>query len=39
MSGHYSGLTEQNKYALYVPYAGHSINLVGVQAVDCYILF
>jgi hypothetical protein len=39
MPGHYSGLQarlkEQNKYALYVPCAGHSINLVGVQAVDC----
>jgi hypothetical protein len=39
MSGHYSGLQaglkEQNKYALYVPCAGHSINLVGLQAVDC----
>jgi hypothetical protein len=39
MSGHYSGLQailkEQNKYDLYVPCAGHSINLVGVQAVDC----
>jgi hypothetical protein len=39
MSGHYSGLQarlkEQNKYALYVPCAGHSINFVGVQAVDC----
>jgi hypothetical protein len=39
MSGHYSGLQarlkEQNKYALYVPCVGHSINLVGMQAVDC----
>jgi hypothetical protein len=39
MSGHYSGLQarlkEKNKYALYVPRAGHSINLVGVQEVDC----
>jgi hypothetical protein len=39
MPGHYSGLQaglkEQNKYALYVPCAGHSINLFGVQAVDC----
>jgi hypothetical protein len=39
MSGHYSGLQvrlkEQNEYALYVPCAGHSINLVCVQAVDC----
>jgi hypothetical protein len=39
MSGHYSGLQatfkEQNKYALYVPCAGHSINLAGVQAADC----
>jgi hypothetical protein len=39
MSGHYfglqAGLKEQHKYALYVPCAGHSINLVGVQAVDC----
>jgi hypothetical protein len=36
MPGHFSGLQarlkEQNKYyALYVPCAGHSINLVGVQ--------
>jgi hypothetical protein len=41
LSGHYSGLQarfkEQNKYALYVPCAGHSINLVGVQAVDCIL--
>jgi hypothetical protein len=41
MSGYYSGLQarlkEQNKYALYVPCAGHSINLVGMQAVDCNI--
>jgi hypothetical protein len=39
MSGHYSvlqtRLKEQNKYALYVPCAEHSINLVGVKAVDC----
>jgi hypothetical protein len=39
MSGHYSGLQaglkEQHKYVLYVPCAGHSINFVGVQAVDC----
>jgi hypothetical protein len=39
MSGHYSGLQarlkEQHKYALYVPCAGHSIDLVGVQAADC----
>jgi hypothetical protein len=38
MSGHFSGfqagLKEQNKYALYVPCAGHSMNLVGLQAVD-----
>jgi hypothetical protein len=41
MSGHYSGLQarlkEQNKYALYVPCAGHSLNVVGVQAVDCNV--
>jgi hypothetical protein len=39
MPGHYSGLQvrlkEQHRYALYVPCAGHSINLVGVQAADC----
>jgi hypothetical protein len=40
MPGHFSGLQarlkEQSKYyALYVPCARHSINLVGVQAVDC----
>jgi hypothetical protein len=39
ISGYYSGLQgrfkEQSKYALYVPYVGHSINLAGVQAVDC----
>jgi hypothetical protein len=39
MSRYYSALQarlkEQNKYTLYVPCAGHSINLVGVQAVDC----
>jgi hypothetical protein len=39
MSGHYSGLEarlkEQNKYALHVPRAGHSINLVRAEAVDC----
>jgi hypothetical protein len=28
-------LKEQNKYASYVPCAGHSINLIGVQAVNC----
>jgi hypothetical protein len=43
MSGHFSGLQarlkEQHKYALYVPCAGHSINLVGVQAVDCNLNF
>jgi hypothetical protein len=37
MPGHYSGLQarlkEKNKYALYVPCAGLSINLVGVEAV------
>jgi hypothetical protein len=39
MPGHYSGLQarlkEQNKYVLYVPCTGHSINSVGVQAADC----
>jgi hypothetical protein len=39
MPGHYSGLQvrlkEQHKYALHVACAGHSINLIGVQAVDC----
>jgi hypothetical protein len=34
-SGLQARLKVQNKYALYVPCAGHSINVVGVQAVDC----
>jgi hypothetical protein len=39
MSGHYSRLQvrlkEQHRYALYVPCAGHYINLVSAQALDC----
>ncbi|XP_023248121.1 52 kDa repressor of the inhibitor of the protein kinase-like [Copidosoma floridanum] len=39
MSGQYSGLQarlkEINKYAEYVPCAGHSLTLVGVKAVEC----
>ncbi|CAG5021481.1 unnamed protein product [Parnassius apollo] len=39
MSGRYSGLQtrirEINKYADYIPCAGHSLNLVGVKAAEC----
>ena len=40
MSGRYKGMQqkvlEQNKYAIYVPCVGHSINLVGQSAVDLF---
>ncbi|XP_050530959.1 zinc finger MYM-type protein 1-like [Daktulosphaira vitifoliae] len=39
MSGQYSGLQarirEINKYAIYIPCAGHSLNLVGTKAAEC----
>lgn len=39
MSGKYKGMQEKilkiNKYAIYIPCAGHSLNLVGRAAVDC----
>lgn len=39
MSGGYSGLQarlkEENKYAEYIPCAGHSLNLVGVKDAEC----
>ena len=39
MSGKYKGMQEIilkiNKYAMYIPSAGHSMNLVGRAAVDC----
>jgi hypothetical protein len=39
MSGKYKGMQEIilkiNKYAMYIPCAGHSLNLVGRAAVDC----
>lgn len=39
MSGRYNGMQqkirERNKYAVYIPCAGHSLNLVGRAAVDC----
>ena len=39
MSGKYKGTQEIilkiNKYAMYIPCAGHSTNLVGRAAVDC----
>ena len=39
MSGKYSGLQARikdiNKYAEYIPCAGHSLNLVGVRAAEC----
>ena len=39
MSGKYKGMQEIilniNKYAVYIPCAGHSLNLVGRAAVDC----
>lgn len=39
MSGRYNGMQqkilEKNKYASYIPCAGHSLNLVGRASVDC----
>ena len=39
MPGKYNGLQqkilERNKYAVYIPCAGHSLNLIGRAAVDC----
>jgi hypothetical protein len=39
MSGKYKGMQEIilkiNKYAMYIPCAGHSLNLVGRAALDC----
>lgn len=39
MPGRYNGmkqnLLEKNKYAIYIPCSGHSLNLVGRAAVDC----
>ena len=39
MSGKYNGMQqkilERNKYAVYIPCAGHSLNLIGRAAVDC----
>ncbi|XP_076337289.1 zinc finger MYM-type protein 1-like isoform X1 [Tachypleus tridentatus] len=39
MSGHYKGMQkeilEENKFAIYVPCAAHSLNPVGQSAVDC----
>ncbi len=39
MSGRYKGIQqkilEENKFAIYVPGAAHSLNLVGRSAVDC----
>jgi hypothetical protein len=39
MSGKYNGMQEIilkiNKYAMYIPCAGHSLNLIGRAAVDC----
>ncbi|CAM1326808.1 Uncharacterised protein r2_g3576 [Pycnogonum litorale] len=39
MAGRYNGMQqkilEKNKYAVYIPCAGHSLNLVGRAAVDC----
>ncbi len=39
MSGRYKGMQqnvlETNKFAIYVPCAAHSLNLVGRSAVDC----
>lgn len=39
MSGKYSGVQSRIKevceFAIYVPCAAHSLNLVGVQAVEC----
>ena len=40
MSGHYKEMQQKkklysNKFAIYVPYVVHSLNLVGQSAVDC----
>ncbi len=39
MSGRYEGMhkkkIETNKFAIYVPCAAHSLNLVGQRAVEC----
>ena len=39
MSGKYNGMQQKileiNKYAVYIPCAGHSLNLIGRAAVDC----
>ena len=39
MSGKYTGLQARihqlNEFAIYVPCAGHSLNLVGVKAAEC----
>ena len=39
MSGRYTGLQARirqlNEFAIYVPCAGHSVNLVGVAAAEC----
>ena len=39
MSGRYTGLQarirELNEFAIYIPCAGHSLNLVGVKAAEC----
>ncbi|KAK9876343.1 hypothetical protein WA026_012652 [Henosepilachna vigintioctopunctata] len=39
MSGRYKGMQqkilEHNKYALFIPCAAHTLNLIGRSAVDC----
>jgi hypothetical protein len=39
MAGKYNGMQQKilelNKHAIYIPCAGHSLNLVGRAAVDC----
>lgn len=39
MAGRYSGvqarISEENEFALFIPCAGHSLNLVGVKAAEC----
>ena len=39
MSGKYNGMQthilKRNKYAIFVPCAGHSLNLIGWAVVDC----
>ena len=39
MAGRYNGMQhkilERKKFAQFIPYAGHSLNLVGYAAVDC----